>query len=55
MAGRGSLAGMMPYGDANAIVLDMVSLQNLEEICSCLDVVVSQSYTLLGHVSDLVG
>ena len=27
MAGRGSLAGMMPYGDANAIVLDMVSLQ----------------------------
>ncbi len=55
MAGRGSLAGMMPYGDANAIVLDMVSLQNLEEICSCLGVVVSQGYTLLGHVSDLVG
>jgi len=25
MAGRGSLAGMMPYGDANAIVLDMGS------------------------------
>ena len=25
MAGRGSLAGMMPYGDANAIVLDMAS------------------------------
>src|SRR5438270_13852008 len=23
MAGRGSLAGLMPYGDANAIVLDM--------------------------------
>ncbi|KAI4230993.1 MAG: hypothetical protein L6R40_007871 [Gallowayella cf. fulva] len=23
MAGRGSLAGMMPYGDANALVLDM--------------------------------
>ena len=23
MAGRGSLAGMMPYGDANAIVMDM--------------------------------
>ena len=23
MAGRGSLAGMMPYGDANGIVLDM--------------------------------
>src|SRR5688500_8074665 len=23
MAGHGSLAGMMPYGDANAIVLDM--------------------------------
>lgn len=25
MAGRGSLAGMMPYSDANAVVLDMVS------------------------------
>src|SRR6478672_8145440 len=23
MAGRGSLSGMMPYGDANAIVLEM--------------------------------
>src|ERR1700683_1768117 len=23
MAGRGSMSGMMPYGDANAIVLDM--------------------------------
>src|SRR5436309_9649608 len=23
MAGRGSLAGLMPYGDANAIVIDM--------------------------------
>src|ERR1700694_2831320 len=23
MAGRGSLAGLMPYGDANAIVLEM--------------------------------
>ena len=27
MAGRGSLAGLMPYGDANAIVLDMVGLK----------------------------
>lgn len=25
MAGRGSLAGLMPYGNANDIVLDMVS------------------------------
>ena len=25
MAGRGSLAGMMPYGDANGIVVDMAS------------------------------
>lgn len=25
MAGRGSLAGMMPYGDANQIVVEMVS------------------------------
>src|SRR5947199_8668847 len=23
MAGRGSMSGMMPYGDANAIVIDM--------------------------------
>src|SRR5881296_4014610 len=25
MAGRGSLAGMMPFGDANAIVIEMAS------------------------------
>jgi predicted TIM-barrel enzyme len=25
MAGRGSLSGLMPYGDANAIVMDMAS------------------------------
>jgi predicted TIM-barrel enzyme len=25
MAGRGSLAGLLPYGDANAIVMDMAS------------------------------
>lgn len=25
MAGRGSLAGLMPYGDANQIVVEMVS------------------------------
>ena len=25
MAGRGSLAGLLPYGDANAIVVDMAS------------------------------
>jgi predicted TIM-barrel enzyme len=25
MAGRGSMAGLMPYGDANAIVMDMAS------------------------------
>lgn len=24
MAGRGSLAGLMPYSDANAVVVDMV-------------------------------
>lgn len=26
MQGRGSLAGMMPYGDANGIVLELVSV-----------------------------
>ncbi|MGH2344767.1 MAG: phosphoenolpyruvate hydrolase family protein, partial [Chloroflexota bacterium] len=25
MAGRGSLAGMLPYGDANAIVMEMAA------------------------------
>ena len=25
MAGRGSMAGLMPYGDANAIVMEMAS------------------------------
>ena len=30
MAGRGSLAGLMPYGDANEIVLDMVSLSTTQ-------------------------
>lgn len=26
MAGRGSLAGLMPYSDANAVVVDMVRI-----------------------------
>lgn len=34
MAGRGSLAGMMPYGDANAVVLDMVSLLTVVSVPS---------------------
>ena len=25
MAGRGSMAGLMPYGDANAIVVEMAA------------------------------
>lgn len=29
MAGRGSLAGMMPYSDANAVVVDMVCVTYL--------------------------
>src|ERR687886_247033 len=29
MAGRGSLAGLMPYGDANAIVLEMAREMDL--------------------------
>lgn len=28
MAGRGSLAGLMPYGDANQVVVEMVICQN---------------------------
>ena len=30
MAGRGSLAGMMPYGDANAVVLEMVGKRHVQ-------------------------
>lgn len=29
MAGRGSLAGLMPYGNANDVVLDMVCNESL--------------------------
>ncbi|CUS15127.1 unnamed protein product [Tuber aestivum] len=32
MAGRGSLAGLLPYGDANAIVCDMVILDILSSL-----------------------
>ncbi len=35
MAGRGSLAGLMPYGDANAIVLEMVRLTS--DIPPCVE------------------
>lgn len=28
MAGRGSLAGLMPYSDANQVVVEMVCLRN---------------------------
>jgi predicted TIM-barrel enzyme len=29
MAGRGSLAGLMPYSDANAVVVEMVVLLHI--------------------------
>lgn len=32
MAGRGSLAGLMPYSDANAVVVDMVQSYLMPEI-----------------------
>lgn len=32
MAGRGSLAGLMPYGNANDVVVDMVRLYYFEMI-----------------------
>lgn len=32
MAGRGSLAGLMPYGNANDVVVDMVSSQGSTSI-----------------------
>lgn len=46
MAGRGSLAGLMPYGDANAVVLDMVSF---ESDSSCRRCSIHRS----GHPGDL--
>lgn len=35
MAGRGSLAGLLPFADANAIVLDMAN-EVLPVSCDCL-------------------
>jgi len=34
MAGRGSLAGLMPYKDANAIVLEMAGEVTIDHIIS---------------------
>jgi predicted TIM-barrel enzyme len=34
MAGRGSLAGLMPYSDANAVVVDMVWLNTMYPRCA---------------------
>jgi predicted TIM-barrel enzyme len=31
MAGRGSLAGLMPYSDANAVVVDMVCVNTVSQ------------------------
>ena len=33
MAGRGSLAGLMPYGNANDVVVDMVSHDAYSDWC----------------------
>ena len=33
MAGRGSLAGVMPYGDANAVVLERISRFGFLPVC----------------------
>lgn len=33
MAGRGSLAGLMPYGNANDVVVDMVSYDAYSDWC----------------------
>lgn len=35
MAGRGSLAGLMPYGNANDVVLEMVGILDLLSIPIC--------------------
>ena len=35
MAGRGSLAGLMPYGNANDVVLEMVSRHPLTDLLHC--------------------
>ena len=45
MAGRGSLAGLMPYGDANKIVTEMASeVLPIVKIHQCLQVYVVQTH-----------
>jgi predicted TIM-barrel enzyme len=36
MAGRGSLAGLMPYGNANDVMLEMVSGYPMQRLCTVL-------------------
>lgn len=47
MAGRGSLAGLMPYGNANDVVLEMVSLVLEPSICKPCNGQMA-NYTMLG-------
>lgn len=35
MAGRGSLAGLMPYGDANQVVVEMVHIDSPPTLSTC--------------------
>lgn len=38
MAGRGSLAGLMPYGNANDVVLEMVGSLKRNRSSTCLNI-----------------
>lgn len=54
MAGRGSLAGLMPYGDANAIVLEMGSevLPVVDRIPVLAGVCATDPFRIMGHFLD---
>jgi len=69
MAGRGSLAGMMPFGDANGIVVDMARELDMEAgvpvaaavdsdghmVCGVLPAGRYATLTHVGHPSELAG
>jgi predicted TIM-barrel enzyme len=51
MAGRGSLAGLMPYGDANAVVMDMARevLPVVKDVPVLAGVCASDPFRLMHH------
>src|SRR6185503_3037374 len=56
MAGRGSLAGMMPYGDANAVVMEMAGevLPVVKKTPVLAGVCASDPFRLMGKFLDQI-